>query len=353
MPQNVLTRLVESGRGCIGCFACEAVCEHGSVLMVLDDQGCCRATIRPETCISCGRCSDACPQLACAPAGEESPDCFAIRAGTAGVVSALFDWMASRGGSVCVPVFDEGMHPVYALVEDKSVLDRMADPRYVPSEMRGIYSAIKEKVEGGKDVLFMGPPCHVAAVRNHLGGDGHLYAADFVCKGRPTGRICRDRLSELSGQGDLKGLSFNPEGSSYGSSIALYADGTRKATACDGYVRACSESLIVDGACYGCGFAGVPRHGDISIGDLQGAVRILNDVDDGERLCAVLCNTPKGEEMVAAIRSAAGYFRPIPLDFIAENGGLGLSGPVNPYRDRFFGMVGRGRTVSESAGYCL
>ncbi len=360
MAVNVETKLAESKRTCVGCFACLNVCKFDAIYMDLDSEGFEKAHVRESHCRECGACLRVCPQITGPSEGNPDPASYAVKADPAtlavsssgGAFSLLVNWILEKGGYVCGTVFDEELNVVYRLTRDRDVIARMRGSKYVFSEMRDIYNDIKVALLDSY-VLFVGLPCQVKALKNYLGEDERLYTVDLLCGGQPSKGIYRRYVSEISAEKPVSNLRFRSKDQMYGTLVIEYADGTRKVSLGDKYYAAFNRHLIKSNACNGCLFSDTPKPGDLTIGDLWGAERYIRDIDVEEGVSVVLVNSEKGEEVFRDVSQAASYVRQVPLGFVKRFNRFDPNLPVHIARRRFYDMIGRGFTVKKAVDYSL
>ena len=365
MTSDIVAKLSKMKKSCIGCFACEYVCSNeskfGAISMQLDKWGVCRAVVDESKCKGCGRCVSACPQFNPFSDSIAMAACYAVKAdpkvvresSSGGAFTLLSEWMLARGGYVCGVVLDENLDAVYVMTRDRAVIEAMRGSKYVFSEMRGIYGEVKEAVSQGVDVLFVGLPCQVKAMRNSVGASEHLFTVDLLCGGQPSKGVYRRYLDEVSKDRKIKDLRFRAPDLPYGTLVIEYEDGTRKVSLRDPYLRAFSRSLINNEACSDCQFANTPKPGDVTIGDLWGADRIITDTDLDDGMSVVLANTERGAGMVAEAMASASYFKRIPLSFSKRFNRYSPIRPEDPGKQRFYDMIARGRAVSKASLYAI
>ncbi len=360
MAVNVETKLVDSKRTCVGCFACRTVCKFDAIYMDLDSEGFEKAHVKESACKECGACLRVCPQLTGPSETEFVPKSYAVKAdaetlsksSSGGAFSLLAEWMLSKGGYVCGTVFDDDLNVVYTLTRDRDVIARMRGSKYVYSEMREIYDEVKNALFDSS-VLFVGLPCQVKALRNYLGEDDNLYTVDLLCGGQPSKGVYRRYVSEISAEKPVSNLLFRSKDQNYGTLVIEYADGTRKVSLGDKYYAAFNRHLIKSNACDGCLFSDTPKPGDLTIGDLWGGERYIRDLDVGEGVSVVLVNSEKGEEVFRDVSKTASYVREVPLGFVKRFNRFAPNLPVHPSRRRFYNMLDRGFTVKKAADYSL
>ncbi len=365
MTSDIVAKLSKMKKSCVGCFACEYVCSNesnfGAISLKPDEWGVLRAVVDEKKCMGCGRCVSVCPQFSPFTDSLAMAPCYAVKAdqktvresSSGGAFTLLAEWMLARGGYVCGVVLDESLDAVYVMTKDREVIKRMRGSKYVFSEMRGIYGEVKKAVAQGADVLFVGLPCQVKAMRNSVGSNPHLFTVDLLCGGQPSKGVYRRYLDELSKEKKVKGLSFRAADLPYGTLVVEYEDGSRKVILRDPYVRAFSRSLINNEACSDCQFANTPKPGDVTIGDLWGADRIITDTDIDDGISVVLANTERGAGMVSEATASASYFKRIPLSFSKRFNRYAPQRPEDPGKQRFFDMLGRGRPVSKASLYAI
>ena len=66
------------------------------------------------------------------------------------------------------------------------------------SNPKGIYKKIKQLLQSGKKILFIGLPCQVAAVKRFVGKryEEKLYTIDLICHGSPSPMLLERFLNE-------------------------------------------------------------------------------------------------------------------------------------------------------------
>jgi len=215
MTSIALKELVENG-GCIGCYACVHVCEKDAISLRMDERGFRTAKISPSKCIDCGKCEKACPQISGAPEGKAMAACYAMKAkepaisrsSSGGAFDLVAGWMLDRGGAVCGVAMTKNLNPTFKIAEDRKSLEPMHGSKFAFSDMKKAYKGISETLEAGKEVLFVGLPCQVQAVRNVFGDDPRIFTADIICNGMPSDGVYRKYLDELSQKKKVSDLKF-------------------------------------------------------------------------------------------------------------------------------------------------
>ena len=101
----------------------------------------------------------------------------------------------------------EDLVPTFRIAHDEEGLEPMHGSKFAFSDMKSIYDGISKELEDGREVLFVGLPCQVRAVRNVF-HDDRLYTVDLICNGMPSEGVYRRYLEELSQGRKVANLVF-------------------------------------------------------------------------------------------------------------------------------------------------
>lgn len=193
---------------CTGCSACYAACPVDCIRMVPDVEGFLYPAIG-ESCISCGKCVKVCPQINhLSGAVETEQEVYAA------LSKSYSTWKKSASGGafaeIC-KVWGNGTAVIYGAawnslkvnhirVEYKNV-DSVLCSKYVASDMRDCYRAVKKDVLNDRYVVFCGTPCQVAGLRSFLDCDyNRLLFVDLVCHGAGSPAVFSDCITLLERQ---------------------------------------------------------------------------------------------------------------------------------------------------------
>ncbi len=358
---DVVIDLRSKGKDCCGCAACASVCPKDAINMVLDDEGICRSSVDILSCVDCGLCSKVCPVLNPDHSNDPQPSFYAFRAeesevlrsSSGGAFFPLAQWMISRGGYVCGVVFDGDLNAVYRMTQDIGVVRDMQKSKYVFSEMGGIYGEIEEALGSGKEVLFVGCPCQVAAVKNRIKDKENLYTVDLLCAGLPAKGMYRKYLDEISCGKKIKNLIFRDSELPYGTLVIEYEDGTRKTNFRDMYFAGFLRHMFKSGSCAECEFASIPRQGDVTIGDLWNYDKIIYDLDAKTGISCVVVNSERGREMFGVLSESASFLREIPMSFAQRFNRFNVKRPAGPASERFHYLLDRGYSIGKALDYSI
>ena len=362
MPSTTVSEsLISNNKECSGCYACYNVCPKDAITMELNDWGFCISKIKMSECIKCGKCTDICPQLNTLYQNDPDPLCYAVKANeevlkkssSGGVFSLLYDTILAREGFVCGPIYDENMDAVFKLTNNLAEIEKMQGSKYIFSDMGKIYKQVKEKIDSGKLVMFTGCPCQIAGIKNFIGNDDKLITVDLLCAGLPSKRVFRQYIKEISNNKKITDIQFRSKKYPYGTMLVKFDDGSERVQEHDPFVRAFLTDLIKPNACANCLFANTPRQGDISIGDLWGAAKIINDTNLTKGISCVLVNNSIGMELFDTSVKKASYCQRVPLSFLKQHNRLQQKRPPHLARSRFFHMLNKGHSVSKSVDYSL
>ena len=319
-----MEKLFEDKRDCCGCGACEAACPRGAVAMRPDGEGFLYPAIDVAKCVGCGLCEKVCPiKEGERWKAEREPRCFAaihksdgvlMRSTSGGAFTALSDIVLARGGAVCGADFDENLRVVHKITDTAEGRDRMRVSKYVQSDMRGIFRAVREE-RGKRPVLFTGTPCQCAALLSHLGErPENLFVCDLICHSIPSPLVWEEykKLLETERGGKIAQVWFRSKRHPWGRAnsnrgFAYRLEGSDEIFE-DGrfYDLFICERVIARPSCSACRFTDTRRVSDVTIADCFGIEKYAPEWNDARGVSLILTNTAKGEEL---LRAAAGAMR--------------------------------------------
>lgn len=295
---------------CTGCALCHDICPQSAIKMIADKTtGFLYPSIDPNLCNGCNLCEKKCPSLNIVPinaiqsayAANNKNIEIRFESTSGGVFSSLAEYYYSIDGAVVGAVWKDKYEVIEKLSTDKKELPELRLSKYVQSDSRDIYRAVKEMLKSGKQVLFVGLPCQIAAIKSFCGSDNALVTVDLICKGVPAPNVWRkyiDSIEEKSGKSVICHRSKDKE---YGwkrlgvridfdDTTADYHSGTE-----DEFIRLYSKNLLMRDSCYNCKYRGLERVGDITLGDCWGIEHISAELNDNCGSSVIFLNSEKGK----------------------------------------------------------
>lgn len=295
---------------CSGCRACESICPKKCLKIISERVDYFERSINEDLCVNCGLCIEVCPQLN--PPRLHSPlegfvaysKNFAIcRRSSSGGMASVFYKNSLEKGRKCVGVrFDSDLHLNYEFIADSKEIPLFAGSKYVYSNMVGIIDDIRDALESGSEVLFIGMPCHVAGLLNVLQKDySSLITVDITCDAIPMPNTFYRHIAYIEAKtGEkIKDVKFRDKDNEYG----LTAKNDRlnivykQDAFSDEYMLAFRREIGYCSACYECPYATRQRCSDITIMDytmLDGDKLKLHPY---YRTSQVMINTEKGRKL--------------------------------------------------------
>ena len=285
---------------CAGCMACVDLCPK-SAISIKDDLLHYNAVIDSEKCIKCDLCHKNCQnnqdlifnsQIEWYQ-GWAKDDNIRMSSSSGGVASALAVATIAKNGCVYSCAFSNGEF-VFKCAENYDELKNFAGSKYVKSNPKGLYKQIEQKLKSNKDILFIGLPCQVAALKIVIGDNPHLYTVDLICHGSPSPKLLDVFLNQYDiKMANLTDISFRTKNSFQLSSISqkITPPGVR-----DRYLIAFLNGLIYTENCYECKFARTERVSDITLGDSWGSN--LDENQQKKGISLILVQSEKGRKLL-------------------------------------------------------
>ena len=342
---------------CTGCGVCRNLCPHHAVRMETDAEGFLSPVIDTQLCTGCGLCRKRCPQNS-PPELEraEVPAAYACwnlndeqrsLSSSGGMFTVYAEQVLDHGGIVFGAGFDAGQNVLFCAARTREELAPLRVSKYVQAETGEVYRRVKESLDSGKEVLFAGTPCQVAALYSFLEADPpNLLTCDIICHGVPSPLFYRKWLAWLEKiyGGPIHSINMRTKkwrthymgleleaGSPLRRHILSWRD---KNVEYLGW--AFLTNLSLRNRCFSCPYVKTPRMGDLTLGDFW-KLGELGD-EEGEKrkgISLVLCSSEKGRSLFAAAEKRA---RVIPREFAeaaAGNSTLREPTPQPAKRDAF------------------
>lgn len=340
---------------CTGCGLCINICPVNAIELrdLMYSQN---AVIDSEKCIKCNRCHLKCPQKVSLKTNkpiewyqgwtDNSQDRKLSSSG--GIAYALAKGIIKKGGFAVSCLLRDGKFTFLA-TQDEEELKNFRGSKYVKSDPKDVYKTIKQLLEVGNQVLFIGLPCQVAGIRRYIGEglDENLITADLICHGTPSIKLLKRFLEQYGiNLEKVNTISFRRKGKTFSVSTDIKTIGPRQIY--DRYTLAFLNELSYTDNCYNCKYACIDRVSDITLGDSWGS-DLATEEERGISL--ILCQSKKG---IALLRDSDIITKPVDLNnAIRNNHQLSRPSVPNKNRELFFQFLDRGKKFNKAVLLCL
>lgn len=320
-----MSRVICNHDKCTGCAACKDVCPKQCITMQPDDLDALHPVVDESICINCGLCEKTCPnnrelsyKLPHKVLAAWSNDNEVRRtSASGGIACELYHYWIKNGGVATGVVFDrdEGCH--FILLENESDIKAVQNSKYTFSDTAGIYKVVKQKLQAGISVLFIGVPCQVAGLYGFLKKEyDNLTTVDIICHGMPPATYLEQHIKSIE---DKKKeytcqLFFrDPKYYTYTFTFTLKNNNgkefyNKKVLTRDNYQLGYHRALIYRENCYSCNYACEERISDLTIGDFSGLGRFAPFEYDKHNVSCILENTDKGSALLKKLNGALSMF---------------------------------------------
>ena len=302
---------------CTGCGVCALVCPQQCIIMEEDNQGHLFPRITENSCLKCGLCENSCVVLhpvelkpiIQAYASWTKHDYDYKTTASGGIATVLSKYMIGQKGVVYGCAMLPDVEVRHMRVEKVEVLEWLKSSKYVQSSITAIIPQLKADVYEGKQTLFIGTPCQVAAIKGLFTNQpDNLFLVDLICHGVPSLKSLKGHISKVAKGKKADRVVFREVGNRF--VFAVYDHLGKQAYRMplwperyrDWYINAFIDGYIYRNSCYQCGFAKPERCSDITIGDFWGlsSDEAIPSHDYG--CSVVLPITNKGMMLVEAIK---------------------------------------------------
>ncbi len=299
---------------CTGCGACEAVCPKGAVTMTADEYGFSRPSVDREKCVQCHLCRRVCQVNYTAEIPKvqhyyafKNKDEVRKRSSSGGAFSLLARNMIDKGGKVVASEIGDDWKVRHTFARNYEEVRKQAKTYYVQGNACNTFAEIRQELQQGNRILFIGTPCQTGGLKKYLQKDyDNLILCDIICHGVPSPKMFAIYTDYLQSKGTLTQLTQRDKKIGWqGYCVSAEIDG--KTYRNNGWLKAYSvmfsHGLINRKSCFHCMYSNYNRVGDITIGDYWGIEKYHRELKDKLGVSLVITNSEKGEKF---LREAVG-----------------------------------------------
>ncbi len=248
-------------------------------------------------------------------AGYMTDNSKLLKSTSGGIATALSEYVIGRGGYVAGVSYDTNFRNAeYIVVNDMVGLQKLRGSKYVDSKKSNILTNVKNLLDQGKLVLFIGVPCIVAAMHKMCGRPPNLISCELVCHGPTLPKVHHEFIKEIETQYCSKVVEFSvryKENAWMPSYLrAKFANGKIIKEPFYETDYGFAFGVLGKEECYNCRFRGNNRKGDIMVGDYWGATKtdlFWNDYG----VSVIFAETEKGDKILKKLNN----FRLFPTNF--------------------------------------
>ncbi len=196
---------ISEKKDCCGCNACVQRCPKQCVTMHEDSEGFLYPKVDESLCIDCSLCEKVCPVIN--QGVERKPlEVYAaknpnaeirMQSSSGGIFTMLAERTIDNGGVVFGAAFNEDWEVEHKSAETKEDLAAFRGSKYVQSRIGETFKQTESFIKEGREVLFSGTPCQIAALKLFLRKEyQNLITVDFICHGVPSPGVFKTYLNE-------------------------------------------------------------------------------------------------------------------------------------------------------------
>lgn len=310
-------------QSCTGCELCVRLCPQKCIDMRQDAEGFFYPAVNEAECIQCGQCLKICNRKK-----QQDPTALrdtylgyhqeaAVRAGSSsgGLFYALAKMVLDHGGSVYGAAYAEDFSVKHLRITQLDEMGQLMTSKYVQSHIVDSFRAIQEDLKNGKQVLFSGTPCQVAAVQCFIGKHpcrDHLLLVDFICHGVPSPGVWQSYLQYLQSKNGSKpeAVSFRDKSKGwhdYHFSADFAGTELLESHELNAYMRSFLSDKNIRPSCYECSFKGDQYFSDITLGDAWKIEKDYPDWADDKGTSLFVVRTEKGKAALKQISDRFAY----------------------------------------------
>lgn len=335
---------------CTGCMACVDICPKNAI-NIKDSLDAYNAVIDADKCINCNLCHKICQNnnnlelskpIKWYQGWAEDED-VRSRSSSGGAATALMLSFVENGGYVCSCIFRDGQF-LFDVTNKKEDIGMFAGSKYVKSNPQGIYKKIKNLLNNGEKVLFIGLPCQVAALKLFVGEQlvDNLYTVDLICHGTPSPQLLQMFLKQYGYElKDIKNIAFRKKNKFQvrDGDKGIITNGVT-----DSYIISFLNGVCYTENCYSCKYAQFNRVSDITLGDSWGSD--LSNEEQSKGVSLILVQSDKGCEL---IEKADLILKDVDINNAVANNKQLEHPSVKPIKyDRFFKSLKSGTSYNKS-----
>ncbi len=275
---------------CTGCEACAAVCPEGAIRMEENVKGFFYPVVDPMRCNECDWCTDVCikrgkRQLVHISEDKEQQAYVGAVRGEKGFTaySGLWEVLVrfvreERDGVIFGSVLNEQLEPVIIGTEDAEVAQQFVEQRFLKSRSTEAFHRIKELLEEGRFVMFVGLTCECGGLRAFLKKSyTKLFVCDLMCHAVVSEKLFRKYIASIEATKEAKVRevhfgAYPAKSMQAGRAMNIELEGQKPISRkyeLSQYYQMAEAWLPIREACANCSYTPVKRSGDISLGEIR------------------------------------------------------------------------------------
>lgn len=330
-------------KNCCICGNCVQRCPKEAISLTKNFNTFNYPEINYNLCNGCNRCETVCPSLnelnqqQCLGAYMAKNINLTERklSSSGGMFSVFANYIIENNGLVCGAAFD-GLKVKHIIVDNKKDLQKLRGSKYVQSDLGDCFLKIKQLLQAGQMVLFVGCPCQTAALRTYLKKDysNQLYLVDFICHGMLSQSLFDDYIKYLEKKYKSRVVSFSfrdkTDGWIESGPKIKFSNGKIKRGPLyeDTYMQGYFSAVCMKNSCYTCKYKNFHSGSDITFADYWGCENINPEFYDFYGVSAVVINNENGNLLFNNISNNIEY-KAVDLENIVKYN----SGLIKPFEE--------------------
>lgn len=302
---------------CCGCELCSAVCPQKAVGFKKDEEGFIYPIVNGSACINCSACINKCPVKNIDEKGiSRTIKTFAAyvkdmdilsTSSSGGIASILMEEYIKKDYYIAGVQYDKdfkGTH--YTITNDNGCLLPFRGTKYIQSRKFNIFKDTLNILKQGKNVLFIGLPCEIAALKLYAKEyDEQLILVELICHGATSPKVAEQFIDSIIRKFGKTIVKFNVRYKKYGwvpPCVRIeFSDGNVLTELFDSTAYGFAFRKMSRKSCYNCLFKGKHSKSDLTIGDYWGASE-SDPIWNSDGVSVILVHTEKGEKIVEGIK---------------------------------------------------